>query len=133
MANEGDQAIELARRLLDRELEDGRDPAQVAEAGEQVCQKLYGTLATLIGPLGFQATLSYALRHAAARHPFLDGVEAVEGGPYLNGLAERAQDQDPVRLLEAIVSLLGEILSLLVRLIGRDLVEGALRSIWPDL
>ncbi len=133
MANEGDQPIELARRLLGRELEDGRDLAQVAEAGERVCQKLYGTLATLVGPLGFQTTLAYALRHAAIRHAILNGVEAgVGGGRCLNGLAERAQDQDPVHLLEAVVDLLGELLSLLARLIGRELVDGALRSTWPD-
>jgi hypothetical protein len=128
------EPAEIARRLLDQEMGDLQDPAQVAEAGERICRKLHGQIAPLIGPRGFQAMVDYAMRGVAAQHPLLKEVQTGIGDdPCLKGLAEKARDSDPAQVSEALLAFFASFLTLVLRLFGESLGLSLLRSVLPEL
>lgn len=88
-------------------------------ASEGACRDLSRSL----GMSGFKALLTRALRQAELRHPLLRGVRVrSEGDPVLDGISELLAEHGPVAVAAALEAALEEMLGLLGRLIGDDMV-----------
>jgi hypothetical protein len=124
----------LAKWLLDRETTAGTGSLGLADATEQVCQKLTSRLARLVSAGGSQALLSRALHVAQPQFPFLMGVRAgLAPGAALERLSEQLAGVDPEQALDGLVAVLDQLFDLLGKFIGDDLTLRLVREVWPDL
>lgn len=134
---------ELALLLLRHEAGGQREPAELANAVERVCQKMGRQIAILIGPTGFHAIAGRSLHLTKAEEPFLKRVEfgpatstdkmSEQGWTCLTGLHESVQGRDPAEVGRGVAVLLAHFLWLLSDFIGEDIVLGLLRRGWLDM
>lgn len=126
--------VELARRLLEQETKERPDGRDLADAAEQVAQKLRLHLVQLVGPAGFQALLARALTLARAGHPFLKGVEAAtQAETSLAGLGAAVQGRDQAEIEAGVVAMVAGLLWLLATFIGEDLTGRLVHAVWPQV
>jgi len=130
----------LARQLLAHETEGAQDPAELAEATERVCRKLYERLTKLIGPEGFSSLLDRPLHLAKVERRALKPVVAdttvassLPNACTLKGLRESTQGREPGEVREDLVTLVGSFIWLLAVFVGEDLAHRQLRKTWPGV
>jgi hypothetical protein len=139
-------SLDLARRLLDREIRHGKSPARTGsvsgvdssrdDAGhtEQVCEKLRTILTVFAGSVGFRSLLARALTLAKMQEPSLADVQVLEDGS-LEGL-DKAGSQPRASAAETFSSgglvLVAHLLDLLILFIGEPLTLQLVRSAWPE-
>ena len=96
----------------------------------RACERLRLPLIHLAGVAGFSALLARALALAKRYSPGLSLLQVNAEG-FLTGLEEMENGSKAQVILNESVSLLGELLQLLVRLIGESLTLGLVREAWP--
>lgn len=124
----------LVRRLVLSETHapDGVDA--MMDAGEGAWNRLEQQLTLLIGPVGFAALTARALALTRPQHPVLaDFTYGTVPGARLTGLREAAHAYPAPVILDALVDLIAHFHTVLIRLIGADLVLLLLRQMWPEL
>ncbi len=97
------------------------------DAGD-ITARLYGTLANLVGPAGFDVLLARSLVLARRDHPLLAAVGTGPGG-VLTGLNG---GEGPVAVQEATAAVVCYFVELLAVLIGEDLAMHLVRDAWPE-
>ncbi len=119
---------ELARRVL---AETSRGPDITPAAGMQrACDQLCAVLGGVLGA-DYSTALFERAVHAAGVHPHVRAVAVGQGAACsLAGLDELAEEPGAE---EVHVAILGETMSLLVRLIGAKLSMRFFRKAWPDV
>ena len=132
---EDDAALRhLARRLLAHESGNSQDPGDIARAADAVCQKLYGQMRLLVGPVGFLAVLNRALRVTGRESPFLGEVRVTGGdGVDLSGFREALEGREMLLAMEITGTFVYNCINLLVVLLGRKLSYRYLQTAWPEL
>lgn len=127
----------LARLLILFETPAPNGTDAVVNTGEHAWNRLEQRLTTLIGPAGFAALATRALALARPRHPVLASFTyGTTHGARLDGLRAGARapvTTDACDVLDALVSLTAHFLSVLIRLIGADLVVHLVQQAWPEL
>ena len=125
---------DLVRRLLHHEADGARDPEALAAAVNRVCRKLSGELETLVGRGGFAALLGRALNLAKREFAFLADVRLHVDGPIeLEGLPEALRERGPAQAEAASLALLGNLVALLVNLVGEDLGLRPVMNVWSNV
>jgi hypothetical protein len=124
----------LATWILTKEIGAAADTADVAQAAERVCFTLVNRLSRMVGPAGSRTLLARALHLSRANHPFLEHVRAgTLPEPCLGGLEMQTADVEAHQMRNAVLTILGTLLDLLVGFIGEDLTRRLVRELWPDL
>jgi hypothetical protein len=114
-------AAELARRLIERKSHRGNDPAGAVQAA---CEDLCRDLARWVGPDGCRGLLARALDLATREHPLLSTIRvSAEGTPRLAGVREAAEAGGSGPAAASLEALLVELIALLSRFIGEDMVQ----------
>jgi hypothetical protein len=114
---------ELARRLIDRE--PGRQDAKHrgAAAAHAACEQVYRDLSRWVGGAGSAALFTRALLSAQSEHPVLAGMELrPDTEPRLAGVGEAVRIGGSRATAAALEALLAELIELLNRFIGADVV-----------
>jgi hypothetical protein len=125
---------DLASWLLAQEIGGKTDVAGLADATEQVFQKLSRRLSTLVSAGGSQALVARALHVARAEFPFFEGVRVgTTPERCFEGLSERSQTVEANEARMGLVAVLGILLDVLVGLVGEDLTVRLVGEIWPGL
>ncbi|MEP6991496.1 MAG: hypothetical protein ABJA80_11260 [bacterium] len=94
-----------------------------ALAAHAACEGACRDLSRSLGVSGFRALLTRALQQAEVRHGLLRDVRVrADGDPCLAGISELLAEHGPVDVAAALEAALEEMLSLLGRLIGDDMV-----------
>jgi len=124
----------LARLLLAHEAGERRDAEALANAAEQVFDKLRLLLSKLLGPDGFRVLLRRAVTLARSAFPWLEDVPAQSDG-FFKGLAAARADGSiaDAEALEGMTAVLAYFLGLLDAFIGPDLTLRLLRGVWPQV
>jgi hypothetical protein len=112
----------LARRVLEQEAGDHRDPAAIAYAAGCICQRLRDRLVGLIGWIGFEALLSRALKLTTPQFPCLREVR-LDKDRGLEGLESALVGVTTSESAAALVALVASFLDLLAAFIGDDLAS----------
>jgi len=122
----------LALRVLARE-STGSGAAATLVAAEHVLDRLHGHLAPWVGRDGFHALFTRALSRARDSHPILADVSSEpRDGHRLDALGRRIAAGDELGMTEALVALVAALFTLLVRLIGDEMVARLTYQIWPE-
>ena len=122
----------LAAWLL-READDARDSTTVVERAERSFHRLCTRLSELATPGGCQAFLNRAIRLAAADFPFLRGMRAgLLPGACLEGVHETGQGVNLELMKAGLIAVMAQLIGLLERFIGEDLLARLVRDTWPD-
>jgi hypothetical protein len=123
-------ALDLARRLFEREMDGESGEAAAPAAAERLCTRTFAGLSRWFGPYGSNALIARALARAQARHPALDGVtlESQPSSFCLAGLAEGAGRHGAALVGEGVVALLATLGDMMARLIGEDLAFSLLEQ-----
>lgn len=129
--------LELARRLLTREV---RSPPDPAGAAARIYEGVLVHLSPLIGTSGVHALLARSIKLARAEHPCLDGFHTLSVVPRpdeLGSPAERLRDclqqQQPIATLEPAVIVFANLFALLTAFIGDRLTAQVIAGAWPEL
>ena len=125
---------EMMERLLAHEAEGQGDPSRLADAAQQVYQKLEQQLARLVGPRAPRAVLDRAIRVSRADYPFLQGVEAGPAGEgCFRGLEESLRGVDSAAARRGLTAVLATALEVLANYIGQDFMLSLARRAWPEV
>lgn len=135
MNNAGNRERDLAWRVLIREAGDDRSPETLARVTQRCFDRLFGRLAELVGPAGFDALAKRALHLAGLEYPYLKSVvaEVLPNGYLLQGLQASVEGRDKDEARGGLVALLGSFFWLLDTFIGDRLYRRLLQGVWPDL
>ncbi len=134
MSTPGSSARVLSRRIVERELAGRAGPAEIAAGIEGVFRQLYQIMATVIGPLGFQAVLTRAVHLTRRDYPGLGACEIACGDTFvMRGISEMIEREGADQAGAAAVALLDHIIALLCSFIGEDLTLRLLRRGWAGL
>jgi hypothetical protein len=129
-----DEAAEVSRQIIERELSGARSADQVAKGLEATFARLQGLLGNLIGHAGFRALLARVQHSTAPECDFPEMSSSHEVGPYavadLALLVERRGVDGAAVCAE---TLLAHLFRLLSSFIGPDLTFRLVRSVWADL
>lgn len=123
---------QFATRLVIHEVSEQAFSAAAPAKALQVCQKLRPQIAILMGNGGFGALLTRAHALAKAEVPWLRNVRVNAEGT-LEETDQEITPLEPNQLIEGSSALLGELLGLLVNLLGAALTLGMLRVVWPEI
>ena len=124
MPPESPTVRELTRRLVAQASAQGDDPGAAAVGARDACECVAIEFSRWVGTRGYDALMSRVLLEARSDHPALEEIHyQIRPEPALTGLAESIERHGAAATARALSSLLETILSLLVRLIGDDLVE----------
>ena len=126
-----DQAAEraLAKLLLQHHRSSRSSPTKTAESLPGVAsEELRVYLCKLIGRSGFHALFSLAIKNATKHAPSLEALRFQPDGT-LDGLADIVQHGAP----DAEEILLGELLELLITLIGESPTLRHMSDLWPGV
>ena len=122
----------LARLVLQIEVERGGESADLFHAAEAACEKLSACFAPIVTRAGTEALLSRALFLSRLDFPLLSGVAAGGAGePCLNGLRQALRVAEHAETTETILAVLANVIALLSVFIGDDLVRRKLNATWP--
>jgi len=132
MAHPSSELVALARRIVEQEAGESRDPAALAAAVEAACRRLRDQLAELLGSGGVSALVRRALHLAQRQQPLLAGV-AVSGEPAacFTGLTESLAASTEEEAAAAAATVLSHMLDLLVMLLGEELGLQPVHKLWP--
>jgi hypothetical protein len=110
------------------------DQPDLVSAAEQSLLDLGAYLVGLVGTEGFQALLQSALNLAAAEFPPLSAVEARAwpAGRVIR-LRRSVRRLQPAEADEALALIVGNLIWLLTRLVGRDVTLHLLSDLWPRI
>jgi hypothetical protein len=123
---------ELARRLLDS-AGAGSGADRDTAAAASIVAALRGRLVLLVGSTGFGLLLGRALQRAQRDHPLLVEVRLGEGRDgALSGLEEAAGRASPGEAGAAMEALVAELVALMARFLGADMVARLVRQALPD-
>ena len=123
--------LDLADRLLARE-RTGEGAEEGAAAAIRVYEKLYLSLAPLVGATGFRALFARSVKLTTPEFPFLGGFHAGQPEATANGLRLSLQGQAPEAIRDGAVALFGAFFALLATHIGGRLTAQVIMSVWPD-
>ena len=126
------QLRDFAERLISIGVIETKSSASKPPAVFPVIEKLRPCFAQVLGELGFSAVLSRALVVASVDVAWLRAVDVKPDGS-LKGLDEPEAKVDPKNIAEGRVVLLAEFVSLLVALIGEQLVLQLVHQAMPKL
>ncbi len=123
------EMLDLALWLIARESVDGELPEKVSGTF-CICEKLRGSLVTLVGAAGYRSLLSRALSLAKKDAPSLEDLQVKEDGSLAwPGTLELQPDLDKVPHDGA--RLVAQLLELLASFIGQSLTLLLVRESWP--
>jgi len=123
---------ELARRLLDWASAESGEHGD-ATAAASIVSALRSRLVLLVGSSGFDLLLGRALQRARRDHPLLVEVRLGEGrGGTLSGLEEVGSRAGPGEEEAAMEALVAELIALMARFLGADMVARLVRQALPD-
>jgi hypothetical protein len=115
--------VAVMHDLVADQLSSDDGDANVALAASDACARVCRTLTRTLGAIGSQALLKRALLQAQTEHPALRAVVVGEGTDVgLEGIAEAAAMHGEPSVVAGLETLLGALLALLGRLIGKDMV-----------
>lgn len=132
MSTEALSARDVTQRLLLRATASG-DSAQPHVAATVACESACRELSRSLGASGFNALLTRALAQAEREHPLLKGLRA--GRPpevFLGGITTLVQQHGSTAVGAGLMSVLEEMISLLGRLIGVEMVARLVERRSPD-
>ena len=113
----------LARRLIEQEESRSRSLPSAESAPLEACYRLHLNLCTWIGGIGCSALTSRALRAAESAHPVLEQLAVGSGGrPYFERVPEAIEAYNAATLAAGLEAFLEELLVLLARFVGDDVV-----------
>lgn len=123
----------IARRLLDAETPDVRDPTSVAAACRAVLARLYEVLKPMLGAGGYETVLGRAVVMSTESTPALGQIGVPRSGPPSESdlvlcLDERGNGNPA----DAATRLISCFLQFQARLVGTELTSHLLRASWPD-
>ena len=122
------------RGLLATEAGGAQDAASLAAAVQGACHKLSAELETLVGRGGVAALLGRAVNLTRREFPFLAGVRLqADAPPSFQALHESLKGRGPAEAEAASVALLGNLVGLLIDLLGEDLGLRPVVNVWPDV
>lgn len=125
---------DLVRRLLEQEAGGARDVESLASAAERACHKLSDELETLVGRGGVCALFGRAVGLSRREFPFLAAIRLQPDVPLsFEALRESLRGRGVAEVQAASASLLGNLLGLLVNLLGEDLGLRPVTSVWSSL
>src|SRR5512142_1397833 len=124
------ETLDLARRILAFEANEGNRSEPIQSACVLVYEKLRLHLCALAGVAGYQALLARALTMAKTEAPSLGAVQVTADG-YLQGLSELQVDKDHPQ--EGDVILLAQLLGIVLSFIGETLTLRLVRDVAPHL
>ena len=115
---------DLARRLIDRETARSNEPHAAAAARHAVCGDLYRELGRWVGAEGCRALFRRALADARRDAPELSDIDVglTSGACPLDGVEAAIAAHGDAAVATALETLLDNLLDLLARFIGADLV-----------
>ncbi|HYN80677.1 MAG TPA: hypothetical protein VES88_04185 [Gemmatimonadaceae bacterium] len=121
-------ALQLARRLIDRDSAEGAASPGSAQLAAAAFDRLYLDLAIWVGFDGCHALFVRALAEARGEDPLLQTIAVrARSSPYLGGVAETIEQHGDRETAEALESMLVILIDLMGRLIGdemaRNLIE----------
>ena len=124
MKSELESARHLTRRLVARASTQGEAPDVAAVAPQAACERAYRHLARSFGVAGSQALLARALTQAQARQPVLRDLRLgrQQSEPALLGVPEMILSHGAPKVAAALETVLEELLGVLGRLLGDDMV-----------
>jgi hypothetical protein len=134
MVQPRDKHIDAAKRLLVHESAGGSAENQ-AEAAVRVYQKLFRSLAPVIGEAGVDALLARSVRLSRAEFPCLSGVPTTSDTPESNMQRIMAclSKVDSSQVPEVATGLFATFLGLMSNFIGERLVWQIVRSAFPTM
>lgn len=124
----------VAVAIIESETAEDEDEGQQLEAAERILAALQDELVRLVGATGFHALLDRSFHRAAARQGYT--VHARPPSPATDYLRNFRDNMHSIPLTDtygAMVAVLTELLSLLTRLIGADIVAGLVQRTWPGV
>ena len=128
--------VDLARRLLAREV---RVPPDPAFAAARMYEGVLVHLSPLMGTAGVHALFARSIKLAKVNHPCLDAFHTPCADSTLRerrSPSERLQDclqtQQPTETLEPAVIVFANFLSLLAAFIGERLTAQVVQGAWPE-
>ncbi len=120
-----------ARRLLALETSEAEDAEGSAAVGARVHEKLFSSLASLVGTAGARALFARSTKLAATDFPSFRNADFNAEAPVSELLGKALLGEPPAVIAEASVALCATLLSLLATLIGEPLTTKVLQSVWP--
>ena len=112
----------LARRVIDARRGDGAPSPDSAHSAGVAFDHLYQSLSRWVGLDGSHALFTRAHAKARTKHPLLSNIQLrARSTPYLDGVAESANQHGAAETVEALESMLVVVIELLGRLIGDDM------------
>jgi hypothetical protein len=115
--------VSLMQELAADQLSPGDDAARGAAATADACETICRTLTRVLGSTGSRALLTRALTQAQAEHPALRNVAIRSGRAVaLQGIASASATNGEPAVTAGLEALMGALLALLGRLIGKDMV-----------
>ncbi|MDQ2687179.1 MAG: hypothetical protein M3Y28_04855 [Armatimonadota bacterium] len=131
---------ELVRRLLTVEDTEGREPDSVIGVAEGISDTLRAHLSKRIGQEGFRTLQARALTLTTALYPHLRAVRVAHDGSLIGLRGATGTDSPepgdavtPQERAEGVIALLGQLIGLLITLIGEDLTLRILSAVSPEL
>ncbi|GEM_PF-6467798 len=113
--------------------EEERALQQMVEAAESISLRLRDQLAEVVGRDGVRAIAVRAVGLTRAEFPFLSVEPVFEQERFLKGLATSVQRRDPVEVVEAVSTMLANLLGLLFRLFGSALARRFIHDALPGI
>lgn len=115
---------ELARLLIERQAKRTSGPNPASAAAQAACEHLYRGLSRWFGAEGSRALFVRVLRNTMERQPALAGVEIANSGDGwgLAGVSKAVAEVGETEVAAALEVLLAELIDLLGRFIGTDMV-----------
>lgn len=133
MTSEEESARSLARRLVARAAEAAAVRSDDVIAVHEACEDASVALARSLGATGFHALLTRGLSQAQATHHFLKDVRVRPAPePSFGGVAELVEAHGSPAVAVALELTLERVLTLLVRLIGADVVSQLVEPRMPS-
>jgi len=120
----------LAQRLIGEEQHFGGSANGDGPPAFRVCNKLQGSLSTLVGTRGFRTLLVRALALAAAEATWLGRLDVGANGTVLFP-TELEREIEPKEVAKGGMALVAHLLELLEILVGEALTRRLLHQVWP--
>ena len=126
--------VDLSRQMLASEAKEFKDPADSAQAMECVYQKIAKEFRPRYRIWRFSGVGCPRLVSHEKDFPWSTKITLEAGPDYaLKGLRESVVGLKPAEASEGFATAVANTLSLLVTLIGEDIVFGLLRGIWTEI
>ena len=126
-------AVELARRLIAREVSASDQADSPAAATQAACERVYRGLGLWLGENGAQALFMRALAQARSAHPPVREISLqAKAERRLDGVTETIQTYGASAVAAGLEAVLAGVLELLGRLLGADIATRLVEQTTPD-